>query len=200
MGLNTLKLTQLVLRKFTISKAYRRYGFITPCFYRLIDSFTKQRSCRVFLIFLYKLEDNLSVMYRQFNIVGWLSSHYPLENATTAVINILNWSSFRYSIIYRLQYSFHLRLYNPYGWMVKVKVPPLRATTGFRAGRCIVVPSLRPRHWRWGWVASTKPRLLNLWERPGTHCTGCWVCTRAGLDGCWKSRPNQDSIPEPSTP
>jgi len=26
-------------------------------------------------------------------------------------------------------------------------------------------------------------------ERPGTHCTGGWVCPRAGLDGCGKSRP-----------
>jgi hypothetical protein len=69
MGLNTWKLTQLVLREFTISEAYRKYGFITPCIYRLIDSFTKQRSCRVFLMFLYKLEDNFSFMYRHFNIL-----------------------------------------------------------------------------------------------------------------------------------
>jgi hypothetical protein len=37
-------------------------------------------------------------------------------------------------------------------------------------------------------------------ERPGTHCTGCWVSPRAGLDGCGKSRPHLDSIPGPSSP
>jgi hypothetical protein len=26
-------------------------------------------------------------------------------------------------------------------------------------------------------------------KRPGTHCIGGWVCPRAGLDGCGKSRP-----------
>jgi hypothetical protein len=26
-------------------------------------------------------------------------------------------------------------------------------------------------------------------ERPGTHCKGCWVGPRAGLDGCGKPRP-----------
>ena len=29
------------------------------------------------------------------------------------------------------------------------------------------------------------------------HCTGSWVCPRAGLDRCGKSRPNRDSIPGP---
>ena len=28
-----------------------------------------------------------------------------------------------------------------------------------------------------------RPGLLYPWERPGTHCTGCWVGPRAGLDG-----------------
>ena len=32
-------------------------------------------------------------------------------------------------------------------------------------------------------------------KRPGTHCIGGWVGPRAGLDGCEKSRPHQDSIP-----
>ena len=36
--------------------------------------------------------------------------------------------------------------------------------------------------------------------RPGTHCIGGWVGPRAGLDGCGKARPHQDSIPGPSTP
>ena len=29
---------------------------------------------------------------------------------------------------------------------------------------------------------------LPLAERPGTHCTGDWVCRRAGLNECGKSR------------
>jgi len=33
-------------------------------------------------------------------------------------------------------------------------------------------------------------------ERPGTNCTGGWVGPRAGLDGCGKSRPYRDSIPD----
>jgi hypothetical protein len=40
---------------------------------------------------------------------------------------------------------------------------------------------------RWGWVVSTTPRPLYPRERPGTHCTGGWVGSRAGLDGCGKS-------------
>ena len=28
------------------------------------------------------------------------------------------------------------------------------------------------------------------------HCIGGWVVPRAFLDGCGKSRPNRDSIPE----
>ena len=36
-------------------------------------------------------------------------------------------------------------------------------------------------------------------ERPGTHYTGGWVGTRAGLDGRKKS-PHRDSIPGPSSP
>jgi hypothetical protein len=39
------------------------------------------------------------------------------------------------------------------------------------------------------------PAALPTGKRPGTHCTGGWVGPRAGLDGCWKSRPHRDSIP-----
>ena len=74
--------------------------------------------------------------------------------------------------------------------VVKVKVPHLRATKAFMAGRGIALPNLRPRHWRWGWVVGTSPRPLYSRERPGTHCTGeDWVGPRVGLDGCGKSRP-----------
>jgi hypothetical protein len=48
-------------------------------------------------------------------------------------------------------------------------------------------------------VVSTTPRSLYPRERPGTHCTGCWVGHRAGLDVCEKSRPYRDSIPGTSS-
>jgi hypothetical protein len=35
-------------------------------------------------------------------------------------------------------------------------------------------------------------------KRTGTHFIGGWVGPSAGLDGCRKSRPHQDSIPGPS--
>ena len=35
--------------------------------------------------------------------------------------------------------------------------------------------------------------------RPGTHCIEGWVGSRAGLDGCGKSRPHQASIARPSS-
>jgi hypothetical protein len=49
------------------------------------------------------------------------------------------------------------------------------------------------------WVVNTRPRLLYPWERPVTHSIGGWVGLRADLDGCVKSHPHQDSIPEPSS-
>jgi hypothetical protein len=45
---------------------------------------------------------------------------------------------------------------------------------------------------RRGWVVSTTPRPFYLLERPGTHCTGGWVGSRAGLDVCEKSRPHRN--------
>jgi hypothetical protein len=38
---------------------------------------------------------------------------------------------------------------------------------------------------------------LNPQERPDTYCIGGWVGHGACLDGCRKSRPDRDSIPEP---
>ena len=40
------------------------------------------------------------------------------------------------------------------------------------------------------------PAALPATKRPGTHCTGGWVGPRTGLDGCEKSRPHRDSIPD----
>ena len=45
-------------------------------------------------------------------------------------------------------------------------------------------------------VVSARPWPFYPRERPGTHCTGGWVAPRTGLDGCGKSRPHQDSIPD----
>jgi hypothetical protein len=39
------------------------------------------------------------------------------------------------------------------------------------------------------------PSRFTLWERPGTHCIGGWVGTRASLDRCGKSRPPPGSDP-----
>ena len=44
------------------------------------------------------------------------------------------------------------------------------------------------------------PAALYPRERPGTHCTGGWVGSRAGLESCGKSRPHRDSIPGQSSP
>jgi hypothetical protein len=49
-------------------------------------------------------------------------------------------------------------------------------------------------------VVNATPRPLYHRERPGTHCKGGWVGPRAGLEGCGKSRPYQDSIPGESNP
>jgi hypothetical protein len=38
------------------------------------------------------------------------------------------------------------------------------------------------------------PAVLPPGKRPGTHCIGGWVGSRAGLDGCGISRPQRDSI------
>ena len=47
--------------------------------------------------------------------------------------------------------------------------------------------------------ASRLGRYLPL-KRTGTHCTGGWVGSRAGLDRCGKSRPPpRESIPGPSS-
>ena len=73
--------------------------------------------------------------------------------------------------------------------MLVVRVLPIQATKDLRVGRGMPLPFLRPRHWRWGWGVSTTPRPLYPRERPGTHCTRGWVGSRAGLDGCGKSRP-----------
>jgi hypothetical protein len=44
------------------------------------------------------------------------------------------------------------------------------------------------------------PAALPPEKRPGKHCTEGWICPRAGVDVCGKSRPNRNSIHEPSSP
>ena len=53
---------------------------------------------------------------------------------------------------------------------------------------------------RWWWVVSTTPRPLYPRERPGTHCIGGWVGSRAGLDGYGKSRPSPGFDPRTVQP
>ena len=40
-----------------------------------------------------------------------------------------------------------------------------------------------------GWVVNVTPRPFYPLERPGIHCVGSWVSSRAGLDGCGKACP-----------
>ena len=51
-----------------------------------------------------------------------------------------------------------------------------------------------------GWVVNATLRPLYPLEKPGTHCTGGWVGTRAGLDGCGKLRFHRDAIAGPFNP
>jgi len=44
------------------------------------------------------------------------------------------------------------------------------------------------------------PAALPPGKIPAIHSTGGWVCPRACLDGCGKSRSHRDSIPEPFSP
>jgi len=50
--------------------------------------------------------------------------------------------------------------------------------------------ALEGSEWSAAHYAALYPR-----ERPGTHFTGAWVGSRAGLDGR-KNRPQRDSIPD----
>ena len=53
---------------------------------------------------------------------------------------------------------------------------------------------------RWRSVVNVTPRPLYPRERPGSHCIGCWLGPRTGLDRCGESRPQRNSILVPSTP
>jgi len=50
-----------------------------------------------------------------------------------------------------------------------------------------------------GWLFNATPPPLHCTPgRTDRHCVGSWVCPRAGLDGCGKSRPHRNSIPDRS--
>jgi hypothetical protein len=51
-----------------------------------------------------------------------------------------------------------------------------------------------------GWVVNVLPRPLYPQERPGSHCIGCGVGPKAGLDWCGISRPHRDSLYQLSYP
>jgi hypothetical protein len=50
------------------------------------------------------------------------------------------------------------------------------------------------------WVVNAMPWPLCPQEWPGTHCTGGWVGPKAGVDRCWKSRPNGGFDPRTAQP
>ena len=69
-----------------------------------------------------------------------------------------------------------------------------------------VSPYTRPRRpffnlgASWGWVVNSASSPLYLRERLGAHCIGDWVVPNTSLNGCGKSRPRRDLIPETSSP
>ena len=83
---------------------------------------------------------------------------------------------------------------------VKVKFPRYRAGVAQRVGRGIAL-LFHDRGTRRGGVSGQQyaPAVLYPRERPGTHCTGCWVGPRAGLDGRKISSPPVFD-PGPSSP
>jgi hypothetical protein len=83
--------------------------------------------------------------------------------------------------------------------MIKVKQPRYRSEQAQRVDRGIALPFRDPGTRR-GCVVSITPQPLYPRERPGPHCTGGWVGTRAGLDVCEKSGLHRDSIPGPPSP
>jgi len=85
---------------------------------------------------------------------------------------------------------------------VKVKVHPRTGHEGPEGGggELVSLYSILNLGARLGWVVNVTPWPLYPREIPGTHCVGGWVGPRVDLDGCGKSRPHQDSIPEPSSP
>jgi len=63
----------------------------------------------------------------------------------------------------------------------KVKWSRCRPGVAQNVGKGIAL-LIHDRGTRRGWVVST-PAAIYPWERPGTHFTGSWVGSRAGLDG-----------------
>jgi hypothetical protein len=51
-----------------------------------------------------------------------------------------------------------------------------------------------------GWVVNATPRPLYHREKPGTHCLGGWVVSRADLEGCGIYRPPPGFDPQTVQP
>ena len=90
------------------------------------------------------------------------------------------------------QYPYHFKI------KVKVKITLEQATKAQRGSRDIT--TLFHLGAKMEWVINVTPRSLYPRERPDTHFTGGWASRRAGLEGCVKFRPHQDSIPGPPSP
>ena len=136
----------------------------------------------------------------------WCICHVQRYNSSHIVLTFSSYQSgIRNCVTVPFAYQYQIILSaNMFSYSLqvtqKIKFPPLRATMALRAGKGIALPNLRPRHWRWGLGSAPTPGRSTPEERPGTHCTGGWVNPRAGLDGCGKTLPYQDSIPGPSSP
>jgi hypothetical protein len=70
--------------------------------------------------------------------------------------------------------------------MQKVKHSRYRHELAQGVDKGIALP-FRDHSARRGCVVSITPRSIYPREIPGAHCTGGWVDSRAGLDGCEKS-------------
>jgi hypothetical protein len=86
-----------------------------------------------------------------------------------------------------------------YLYTIKVKFTLEQTTKALKGskGIALFIFNLGTRRER---VVSATAWPLYSRKRPDTHCIGGWVGTRAGLDGCRKSRPHRDSILGPSSP
>lgn len=93
-----------------------------------------------------------------------------------------------------LMWATHIILYQN----VKGKGHPMTCLCRHRGEAEVQLQPIRYLGARRRWVVSTTIRPLYPWERPSTHCTGVWVDLMAGLDGQGKSRPERDSIPQPT--
>ena len=141
--------------------------------------------------------------YREWHVTGSALS-WRIVLSRRDVITITLWQSFTVEVVLVISVG------NPTIRHIHVKkvkctlLQALRLCTGRQAHRGSrgIALLFHDHGTRRGWGVSVTHRPLftpPTPERPGTHCIGGWVGPRAGLDGCGKSRPHRDSIPEPSS-